>query len=412
VKRNLRNLAVAVAATTALAPAGVALANGHGHSHHKALWASATGSGTACTLSAPCSLPTALTGAATGQTVHAMAGTYHGGIVISSPVDLDGQKGAVIDATGVPFGIQITGAASGTSVSGFTVENATSIPESTALPMGVPGIGILVGAVPGTAGPAATNVVIAHNTLTNNGLSPDIKPDGTYKTPPGWGVWLSATNHVTVVGNTITKNAGGIYLTDENGPSTKNKILDNWITGNVQQCGIIMAGHVAAVDPVTFAPLGTHGVFNNLVAGNTVKGNGTYAQGGGILMGGGALDAAVYGNVIKGNFASGNGLAGVVVHQHAPGDLNNNVIVDNTLVNNNVAGDPDYGPTVGIATKTADIVIANAAPTPITGTVVTHNHLKKAYFGIWTLNAPAAKNFISIAHNWFAPSITVKISAN
>lgn len=410
-KRNLRNLAVAVAATTVLAPAGIAMANGHhGHGHQKALWAAATGSGTACTLAAPCSLTTALAGATSGQTVKAMAGTYHGGIVISSRVDLDGQKGAVIDAKGIPFGIQITGAASGTSVSGFTVENATSIPEGTALPMGVPGIGILVGAIPGTAGPAATNVVIAHNTLTNNGISPDIKPDGTYTTPPGWGVWLSATIHVTVANNKLTKNAGGIYLTDENGPSTMNRILGNVVTDNVQQCGIIMAGHVADLAPVTFAPLGTHGVFNNLVAGNTVKGNGTYAQGGGILMGGGALNAAVYGNVVKENFASGNGLAGVVIHQHAPGDLNNNVIVDNTLVNNNVAGDPDYGPAVGIATKTANIVIANAAPTPITGTVVTHDHLKKAYFGIWTLNAPSAKNLI--VHNWFAASITVPISAN
>lgn len=410
-KRNVRNVVAAVAATTVLAPAGIAMANGHhGHGHHTALWAAATGTGTACTAAAPCSLSTALASATSGQTVRAEAGTYAGGIVVSGRVKLLGQRGAIIDAAGAPVGIQITGAASGSTLSGFTVENATSIPESTSLPAGVPGIGILVGAVPGTAGPAATNVTITHNTVTGNGISPDIKPDGTYTTPPGWGIWLSATTHVTVSRNKVSKNAGGIYLTDENGPSTGNRILDNLVTNNAQQCGIILAGHVADTNPVTFAPLGTHGVFKNLVAGNTVKANGTYAQGGGILMGGGALDSAVYSNVIRGNYASGNGLAGVVIHQHAPGDLNGNVIIDNTLVNNNVAGDPDYGPTVGIATKTTDITIANAAPAPITGTVVAHNHLRKAYFGIWTLNVPAAQNHI--AHNWFAASITVPLQAN
>lgn len=74
---------------------------------------------------------------------------------------------------------------------------------------------------------------------------------------------------------------------------------------------------------------------------NVVIGNGTTSQGGGILIGGGALDAAVVGNVIAGNTAIDHGLPGVVIHQRGPGDLNNNVIVHNRLNHDSVGGDPD-----------------------------------------------------------------------
>ncbi len=403
-KRNLRNLAVAVAATTVLAPAGIAMANGHhGHGHQKALWASPTGTGTACTFAAPCSLTTAVSTATSGQTVHALKGTYTGGVTvgankigvpIATPINLIGEHGAVIDATGDTFGIGIVGTASGTTVRGFTVENAIDT-------------GIIV--VPGSVStapaptPAVTDITIRDNRLTNNGAT------ATSTFPGGWGIHLMSATGSTVANNWVSNNGGGIYLTDEFGPNAHNKVLGNHVKDNVLQCGIILAGHSAAVDPITLKPTGAAGVFDNLVKHNVVIGNGTSSQGGGILMGGGALDAAVYSNVIADNVAIGNGLAGVVIHQHAPGDLNNNVIVDNLLIHNNVGGDPDY-PGFDIATKTANIVVANASPTPITGTVIVHNRLKNAYYGIWTLNAPGALN--TIVHNRFAKSITVPIKAN
>lgn len=405
-KRNLRNLAVALAATTALTPVGVAVASHHHgnvHVHGTALWASPTGTGTACTWAAPCSLGTALSTASSGQTVRAEKGTYTGGVMvgankigvpIASPVNLVGEHGAVIDATGDQFGIGILGSASGTTVRGFTVENALDT-------------GIIV--VPGSVSaapwltPPVTNITIKDNRLHDNGLNP---------TAPGWAIHLMSTTNSKVADNRAYNNGGGIYLTDEFGPNHDNRIVGNRVTNNVLQCGIILAGHVAAWDPVTSLPTAAGGVYHNLVADNVANGNGTTSQGGGILLGGGALDAAVYSNVIRDNTAIGNGLAGVVIHQHGPADLNNNVIIGNRVSNDNVGGDPDYPPInlnfpIGILVASGP---AGSGAGPITGTVIKHNKISHVTVGIWTLNVPSASN--TIAHNRFAASVVTPISAN
>lgn len=400
--RNLRTLAVALTATAALVPVSIAVASHHHHGmhgSHTTLWASPTGTGTSCTHAAPCTLTTALGTAAAGGTVRALEGTYTGGVTlgtttigapIATPVHLVGQHGAVIDATGDQYGIAILGSASGTSVRGFTVENASDT-------------GILVapgapGAVP-ALNPPASDVTIVDNTLHDNGTK--------NPTSPGWGIHLMSTTNSSVADNRVYNNGGGVYLTDEFGPNDHNRVIDNHVDNNALQCGIILAGHVAAVDPITLLPTGAGGVFDNLVARNVVKGNGTLSQGGGILMGGGTLDAAVYSNVIRDNIAIGNGLAGVVIHQHAPSDLNNNVIVGNRVANDNLGGDPDFPPFV--INFPTGILVASAAG-PISGTVIAHNKISHVQVGIWTLNVPAATNHI--AHNRFAASVTTPISAN
>jgi hypothetical protein len=216
----------------------------------------------------------------------------------------------------------------------------------------------------------------------------------------------------------VYDNGGGVYLTDELGPSSHNRVIGNRIWDNTLQCGITLAGHVTAVDPGTLLPTGAGGVFDNLVADNVSNGNGTYVgsnpndgDGAGILMGGGVVDAAVYANVIRDNTAIGNGLAGVVIHEHGPGDLNDNVIVGNRLRNDNVLGDPQFTPA---DTVTTGILVASAIPVgttgAISGTVIAHNRISKVAVGIWTLNVSAATN--TIAHNRFAKSVTTPISAN
>ncbi len=405
--RSVRNIAVALAAAAAIAPAGIAVA-AHGHHHRHqwkpgTLWASATGAGSACSRAVPCTLTTALDTAGPGATVRALKGTYAGsttvaGVTMVAPVvsrvHLIGQRGAVIDATGDQFGIAITGSASGSTVRGFTVENAGDT-------------GIV--AVPGTAAaaPAPTaalsHITIADNTLRGNGLNP---------TTPGWAIHLLSASDSTVAGNRASGNGGGIYLTDEVGPNHNNRVIGNRVTNNSLQCGIILAGHVATLNVPSLTPNGTGGVYKNLVAHNVVIANGTTSQGGGILLGGGAPLAAVYSNVITHNTAIGNGLAGVVIHQHGPADLNNNVITGNRLSHNNVGGDPDYpGFTINF---TVNILVASgpaiSGAGPITGTVITHNRLSNAQVGIWTLNTQGNQN--TIAHNRFAASITTPISAN
>jgi parallel beta-helix repeat protein len=407
VTRSVRTVALAIAATAAIAPAGIAAAaHGHHHAHHwkpGTLWASPSGTGTACSHAAPCTLTTALDTVAPGGTVRALRGTYAGtttaaGFTMVAPivsrVHLIGQRGAVIDATGDQFGIAIVGTASGTSVRGFTVENASDT-------------GIV--AVPGTgaAAPAPTaalsHITITDNTLHGNGLTPS---------SPGWGIHLMSASRSTVAGNRVSGNGGGIYLTDEVGPNHDNRVLRNRVSNNALQCGIILAGHVPTLDVPSMTPNGTGGVYKNLVAHNVVIANGTTSQGGGILLGGGAPYAGVFNNVIADNVAAGNGLAGIVIHQHGPADLNNNVITGNRLSHNNVGGDPDYpGSTINF---TVDILVASgpsgSGAGPITGTVITRNRLANAQVGIWTLNVPGTQN--TIRHNRFAASITIPISAN
>jgi len=409
-KRNMRALTVAITVGAVLVPAGIAVASHSHHQRHKAhwdhstLWASPTGTGTTCTYAAPCTLTSALTNAASGATVRAKKGIYTGGVTIgttvigaaiATPLHLVGQRGAVINATGDTYGIAIVGSASGTTVRGFTVENASD----TGI-IAVPGTGTTAPA----ATPPVTHVTIADNVLRDNGTS---------VATPGWGIHLISATDSTVSNNRVTGNGGGVYLTDEFGPNDHNRVTGNRIWANTLQCGITLAGHVAAWNSSTLLPTGAGGVFDNLVANNVSNGNGTYVgsntsdgDGAGILMGGGVLDAAVYGNVIRDNSATGNGLAGVVIHQHAPGDLNANIIVGNRIGTNNLLGDTAFTPT---DTVTTGILVGSAAE-PITGTVISRNTISKNAVGIWTLNVPAASN--TIAHNRFATSVTTPVLAN
>ena len=122
-------------------------------------------------------------------------------------------------------------------------------------------------------------------------------------------------------------------------------------------------------------------------------------------MAGGGPNTQVYGNTITHNEASGNGLAGVVIHLHVPGsDLKNNVITFNRLSNNNLDGDFDFSPTVD--PQTTDIFVASTVP--LTGTVIEHNQLSDASYGIWTLNASTS----TIDHNEFGNGITTPVSNN
>ena len=65
----------------------------------------------------------------------------------------------------------------------------------------------------------------------------------------------------------------------------------------------------------------------------------------------GAPGGAVYDNVVEYNYVAGNGLSGVTVHSHSPGeDLNGNVIKGNVIGTNNLDGDFDFSPLVDAST--------------------------------------------------------------
>ena len=103
------------------------------------------------------------------------------------------------------------------------------------------------------------------------------------------------------------------------------------------------------------------------------------------------------------------------------GDLNGNVIVDNTLANDNLDGDFDFAaasaaPTTGILVAAGlppappGTFPATLAPAPITGTVIAHNRLIDVTTGIWTLGVDPATT--TIAHNLFGAGVMTPVSTN
>jgi len=136
---------------------------------------------------------------------------------------------------------------------------------------------------------------------------------------------------------------------------------------------------------------------------NVADGNGVAGQGAGILMAGAGPGTGVHDNLVSNNEASGNGLSGIVIHDHFPGNFNNNVITNNHLGMNNLDGDFDF---LTPDPQTTGILVAAGWPfpgpppfAPITGTVISNNQISDNAVGIWTLNVDTAGS--TIAGNQF-----------
>jgi parallel beta-helix repeat protein len=343
-------------------------------------WASPTGGTSGCTQASPCSLTHALSIAGTEDTIDVEPGTYWGGFVLNHPVNLIGIGYPVINASSSPngVGIQVTSGAPSSTISGFVVVDAQDE-------------GILVGESPAAAsGEGVSDVTIENNVVAMNDRgfgrgTGECSPASAGGGDCGEGIHLVSATNSTVVGNWVSNNAGGIYLTDEWGPNGHNDIARNAVLDNYSDCGITLASHVAATDSSGF-PDGSGGVFDNLVWDNVVQNNGTVGQGGGILLGGGTLWSAVYGNLIAGNIATGNGLAGIVIHQHTPGDLSDNVIAHNWVSSDNLDGDYDFA--VPDPATTGIFIASGAAPGfPLRGISITDNLITNVAIGIFTLGA-------------------------
>jgi len=369
-------------------------------------------------------IQSAVDAAAPGSSIFVCPGTYDEGVVIGKQLSLYGRW-ATIDATSSSTGngIQIVGpGGSGTTVSGFRIENAKFE-------------GILVGTPPvaptetegkptTAGGQPVADVTIASNTVVENDKGFGSAFGQCFSTPEapgdcGEAVHLVSVTNSTLVGNDIAHNAGGILLTDEFGPTSGNTIRFNNSNHNETDCGITLAGHSpAAVDPETGLPTGNAGVFDNLIEHNSSTDNGVLGQGAGILMGGGAPYAGVYGNRIIGNYAAGNGLAGITIHQHLVGDLNGNVLEHNVLGTNNLDGDFDFK--AATATETTGILVASGEPptglppsllpAPIKNTVIRGNWIGFNKVGIWTLNVDPATTTVS--GNVFGPGVVTPVSSN
>ena len=285
---------VLVAGTGALLPLGTAAADASPVHARGTLTVATTGSDSGNCRSRPCkTLGYALTQAGPNGKIVIAPGTYpeSGNANVVKP----GLKGlsirsigsaarTVIDATGNANGILIE--ASGVSVTGLTVKNANlegilAEPPLSSWPKG-----------PTSAPANISHVTIAGNVVVHN--------DRAYNTslPPasacpssltdaddcGEGLHLLGVSWSKVIGNNVSRNVGGILLSDGGfgisvGPAAHNLIAYNRSADNLFDCGITLPGH----DPRAVATSGPNagqpqpdlaGVYGNKVVHNNSTGNG------------------------------------------------------------------------------------------------------------------------------------------
>lgn len=322
-----------------------------------------------------------VTAAAPGGKVVVCEGTYDEMVTVDKALTLNARSGVTIDATGLDNGILITH--SNVSVGGFTVENAT-------------GEGILA---EGSSGNVIAHVKIDGNTVLHNDQGgPDssyteCQPNGEIPGDCGEAIHLMTVRDSKVLDNFVTRNSGGILLTDEFGPTHDNVILGNTVIDNAFDCGITLASHNAGWDPgsqTTTPSVG--GVFDNTVTHNTVRRNGLKGEGAGVLIAASFPLAAAYSNQVVDNTIAGNEMAGVTIHSHPGGGyINDNVISWNKIGRNDLGGDPD----AGITQTTGIVVYSTDQPTHV---VIDHNTIYKDHFGIWLSSSTVTA---SMAHNSF-----------
>jgi len=357
---------------TAACMAVLAIAPAAAQASPATLYVSPSGNDTAaCTSAHPCkTISHAVSAASAGDRIVVRHGTYAESVTITKTLHLVGRDRPTIDATGQQNGVVLSGAGSaGSTVRGFAVRNAD---QEGILAMETSWIRI-------------TDNVVAHNDQGMFATNPtgECAPVGEIPGDCGEGVHLMTVAHARVSGNAITRNAGGILVTDEFGPTHANVISWNHVWRNDFDCGITVPGHNPNAVSASGQPQPSMaGVYGNWIVHNVVNRNGLKGEGAGILFAGAGPGTGSYDNFVGWNTAKGNSMAGITVHSHAPNtDVNGNRFVGNRLSHNNLRGDPDAG-----ITKTTDILVFSAGD-PITGTVARGNRLSNAFFGIWTLNA-------------------------
>ena len=215
----------------------------------------------------------AVNAAGLGDTVQVDPGYYTEDVVIGTQLSLigSGPERTIIDATGLPNGIYIDGLdnpkLTQVVVSGFTVENADFE-------------GILVN--------DATDVTIFRNVVRDNDRGLQLPTPGCVNQPSfetaeiadcGEGLHLMGVAHSTVSDNIVTKNAGGILVSDETAISHDDLITRNLVIDNQYAGGITLSSHPAAPGLLTNNP--AYGIDYIVVSDNDSIHNGFGGGGGG-----------------------------------------------------------------------------------------------------------------------------------
>ena len=295
---------------------------------------------------------------APNDTVRVMAGTYKESVLVKVPITIigAGQNFTFIDATGMGNGIYVDGldnpGLSNVTIQNLTVENANYE-------------GILV--------TNASSVSIWGNHVTNNNKGLNPTADTCIGIPAfetsegedcGEGIHLMAVDHSIVANNLVDFNSGGILSTDETGPTHDNLITGNTVTGNPYACGITLASHPPAAPIVGPSP----GIYRVTIVGNTSTYNGLGVAGAG--AGVGIFDPSPgtknYSHVVLNNQLIGNGLPGVAIHAHAPGQVMQDITISGNTISANGADTED-------AATPGPTGINVLGVTPVTGLIIANN---------------------------------------
>jgi hypothetical protein len=297
------------------------------------LFVSPTGSGTACTQAAPCSLHTALACATGGDTIYAATGTYNGTgaavVTVTQSITLcGGWDGAptggvvrdpdahptILNGEGQRRGVFITGDVTPT-LDGFIVTDGSAAGLGGDHWGHDAGGGIYVR----DAAAIVRNSRVFSNTAGRGG-----------------GLYLY-TSPATLDGNTIFSNtgelsAGGVFLYNSAAGLSGNKVISNVAGGDGGGVCLMFADGATVVEN-TFSGnvAGAHGgglyvsSSDVLFSRNVVTGNISHMRGGGLGMY--ASNAALDANTFISNTADEWG-GGMFIYGGSP-TLTNNIVTDN-----------------------------------------------------------------------------------
>jgi hypothetical protein len=307
------------------------------------------------------SISAALGGASPNDTIAVAAGTYKESVLIKIPITLlgAGQNVTFIDATGLANGIYVDGfdnsGLANVTIRNLTVENANFE-------------GILV--------TNTSSVSISQNHVTNNNKS--LNPTAAtciglpaFETSEsmdcGEGIHFMAVDHSIIANNLVDSNSGGILSSDETGPTHDNLITGNTVTQNPFACGITLASH----PPASTTTGGSPGIYRVTIIGNTSTYNGLGLPGAG--AGVGIFDPIPgtknYSHVVMNNTLIGNGLPGVTMHSHAPGQTMQDIMIVGNTISANAADTED-------AATPGPTGINVLGVSPVTGLMITGNFIQ------------------------------------
>jgi len=361
-----------------------------------------------------------------GGSVVVCKGSYEEDVVISAPLKLMGQEGAVIH--GSPTANAecdqngFSGPGSAPCLAGITVKSSHVTVQGLTV-TGAIGEGILV--TGSHAGSSIGQVVIRGNRVIGNDTDgqpgtggspyPTCNPHGEIPGDCGEGIHLMGVHDSIVSRNRVTGNSGGILLSDELGPTYHNKIGHNVVLGNLWDCGITVVGHSPhALDANGNPQPSVGGVYDNVILRNRIVGNGMRDEGAGVLFANATAGTASYDNLVSHNFIKGNEMAGVTMHAHpvpagAYENLSGNRVVGNTIGPNNLGGDPDafdcaFGCRSHKLLQTTGVLVYGAVPVTVR---IAHNHIRQNEFGIWLGSITMVK--ASLHHNRFRDVVTAVV---